>query len=698
MSKYVHNESSFYNGISQQNPELRLETQVEDAVNTKLSVANGVEKRPSAGLLLEEAGEFELNCKGHELELDDDNQFIMVFNSNTANKPHTAYSTLGVAHKIITQDANVDLYLGFSAGTFNPDKDLRLTTVLSTTLITNKNVSVGMWSGVGTGLTTAKYLYFRNGVQQVTREVDVGGSIWSSAKETANDTEVLVDDFMTFLGSTAGYTGTRISDSIVKVVKDDGGAFVMSATDSYSDTTMKVAPVAGTELEALPPKAEDDEIIKIIAEDSSDASYYLQYDSTSDAWFETVLPGTETDFNETTMPHKIEFLEDTDGSTTGTIGEFYFYVSPITWAPRTTGDVDNSPNPSFVGKTVNDIFFFKNRLGLVSTDTVICSAVDDIYNFWPKTVKEVLDDDPVDLSISTTRNVTLEYAEVFPDSMAIIGNNTQYSLHSDGKPFTNTNATMDVTTSYEVSPLVKPKSVGSSLYMVVPRDSYSAVREYAVIPDTLVTDAVDITGHVPRFIPESVKQIATDNSLGHVFLLDKELSDGKYTLWNYSFYWQGNEKVQSAWSKWDFWFQPKAMGIFNSALYLVGSEATETGMQTIMVKLRLETNTIEVLDYLNPEPLVDRLQLFPDSVVTSVGTNSTVLEVGQALYNSVDYIDPNDLVLVDRMSGASGSYTLRYEQGGRYFLQFDFNVISKFNFFLNNNSTLVGAHKIGGIS
>lgn len=697
MSKYVHNESSFYNGISQQNPELRLETQVEDAVNTKLSVANGVEKRPSAGLLLEEAEEFEANCKGHELELNDDNQFIMVFNSNTVNKPHTAYSTLGVAHKIITQDANVDTYLGFSAGTFNPDKDLRLTTVLSTTLITNKNVKVIMWPGSGIGLTTNKYLYFRNGVQQVAREVDVGGNIWSSAKKTNNDTQVLVDDFMTFLGSTAGYTGTRISDSIVKVVKDDGGAFVMSATDSYSDTTMKVAPVAGTELEALPPKAEDDEIIKIIAEDSSDASYYLQYDSTSDAWFETVLPGTDPYFNDTTMPHKIEFLEDTDGSVTGTTGEFYFYVSRIVWASRTTGDVDNSPNPSFVDKTINDIFFFKNRLGFVSTDTVICSAVDDIYNFWPRTVKEVLDDDPVDLSIATTRNVTLEYAEVFPDSMAIIGNNTQYSLHSDGKPFTNTNATMDVTTSYEVSPLVKPKSVGSSLYMVVPRDSYSAVREYAVIPDTLVTDAVDITGHVPRFIPESIKQITTDNSLGHVFLIDKELSEGKYTIWNYSFYWQGNEKVQSAWSKWDFWFQPKAMGVFNSNLYVIGTETRNNDKFTVMVKLRLETDSIELNNYLNPEPLIDRLELYPETSVGPIDVGAVKVLVDQNTYDNVDFFEPQDLVIVDRLSGNMGAYTSKFIEDGDYYLAFDLDTLYNFNFNLKYNFNLIGAHKIGGI-
>ena len=696
MSNYIFNESSLYNGISQQNPELRLTNQVEDAINTKLSVASGAEKRPSAGLLYVEDDGFDINCKGHELEIDSENKFILVFNSGT--KAHTAYSTKGTAHKILGDDFDVDVYLNAISGvtgTFNPDADLRLTTVLATTLITNKNVIVGMETAVGSALGTSKYLYFKNGVQQVERTVIVGGSQWDSAKQTNNDTKALVDDFMTWIGGIAGYTGTRVSDSVVKVVRDNQSAFAMSATDSYGDTTMEVGPVAGMEFEALPPVAVDNEIVKIIAEEVNESYYYLKYDAGSNSWSETVGPNTEVAFDAKTMPHKIEYLEDTSGAATGTPGAMYFLISRITWAQRTTGDSETSPDPSFVGRTINDIFFFKNRLGFVSTDSTICSAVDDLFNFWPVTVKEVLDDDPVDRSVSTTRNVELQYAEVFPDSMAIIGNNTQYSLHSDGKPFTNTNATMDVTTSYEVSQLVKPKAVGSSLYMVVPRDSYSAVREYSIIPDTLVTDAVDITGHVPRLIPESIKQISTDPSLGQVFLIDKEEYADKYTLWNYSFYWQGNEKAQSAWAKWDFWFRPMAMGIFGGNLFIVGTEVEDNNEKTILVQLRLETNTIELPGFANPEPLIDRLQLYPTEDVISSGGSEATLKVDQTLYDTVDFFEPADLVLVDRESGAYGTYTGKQELNGDYFLIFSLFISNKFNFYLTYNNNLVGKHQIG---
>lgn len=694
MSNYMVNENSFYNGISQQNPELRLDTQVEDAVNTKLSVVNGVEKRPSAGLLLTEDGSFSINCKGHELEVDKDNQFIMVFNPTSGTKSNKAFSTKGTSHKVLTQDTAVDVYLTSNT----PDRDLRLSSVLSTTFITNKTIKVEMSAPPSTSLGTEKYLYFNNGVQQVERTVIVGGNQWDSTKKADNNTKDLVDDFITWIGTVSGYTGTRISDSVVKVVRDDLTSFTMTATDSYSDTTMKVAPVAGTELEALPPIADDGEIIKILLEDSTDESYYLEFDSESRAWFETVGPGTATVIDSSTMPHKIEYLEDTDGSATGTTGEYYFLVSRIDWAPRTTGSTESSPPPSFVDSTINDIFFFKSRLGFLSNSTVVCSVVDDIFNFWPKTVKEVLDDDPIDLALSSTRNVQLEYAEVFPESMAILGTNTQFSLHSDGKPFTSANATLDITTSYEISTLVKPKSVGSSLYMVVPRDSYSSVREYAVIPDTQVTDATDVAGHVPRLIPETIKQISVDASLGSLFLIDEEEYLDRYTIWNYQFYWQGNDKIQSAWMKWDLWFRPMAIGVFNSNLFIVGTEQIGNEESTVVVQLRLETKAVEVLNYNNTEPLIDRLELYPEGDVSVTAYNEVLLRVDLETFESVDFLNPEDLVLVDRQSGASGSFKYKIDQGSEYYLVFDLIVSNKYNFYLNNNYNSVGQLQIGSAS
>jgi hypothetical protein len=390
-------------------------------------------------------------------------------------------------------------------------------------------------------------------------------------------------------------------------------------------------------------------------------------------------------------------IDDGVGTVTGTPNQKYFYIQRIAWASRVTGDADSSPDPSFIGDTINDIFYFKNRLGFLTTESVICSAIDDIYNFWPATVKEVLDDDPIDLSVSTTRSVTLEFATPFPDSMAILGSNQQYSLHSDGKPFTSANATIDPTTSYNISSIAKPQSVGSSVYMVVPMDSFSAVREYAVVPDSLVTEASDVTGHVPRFIPDSIKQIVPETNLEYVFLIDKEEAvDDVYNMWTYSFFWSGNEKVQSAWSKWTLWFRPLGGWVFGGKLYLIGTETIDAVESTVIAVLGLETKSVTVTGFKNAEPLIDRLALVEDSdVISSEGIVN--VRVDLTTYNAFEGITGAEFVLADRDSGLTGEYLGRYEQGGEYFGKFNLKAVGKPNFYENNNNTLIGYHPIGGL-
>ena len=54
-----------------------------------------------------------------------------------------------------------------------------------------------------------------------------------------------------------------------------------------------------------------------------------------------------------------------------------FYYGPTQtnarngWAGRLAGDDNTNPFPSFVGHTINDIFFFKNRLGILTDCNII---------------------------------------------------------------------------------------------------------------------------------------------------------------------------------------------------------------------------------------------------------------------------------------------------------------------------------------
>ena len=46
---------------------------------------------------------------------------------------------------------------------------------------------------------------------------------------------------------------------------------------------------------------------------------------------------------------------------------------PYKWSDRDAGDSITNPDPTFIGTTLNDIFFYENRLGVLSKENVILS-------------------------------------------------------------------------------------------------------------------------------------------------------------------------------------------------------------------------------------------------------------------------------------------------------------------------------------
>ena len=81
------------------------------------------------------------------------------------------------------------------------------------------------------------------------------------------------------------------------------------------------------------------------------------------------------------------------------------------WGERTVGDIVSSPDPSFIGRKINNVFFFRNRLGFLADDNVILSNVSEFFNFFPDTVLTVVDSHPIDVAASHTKVAILKHAE-----------------------------------------------------------------------------------------------------------------------------------------------------------------------------------------------------------------------------------------------------------------------------------------------
>ena len=141
------------------------------------------------------------------------------------------------------------------------------------------------------------------------------------------------------------------------------------------------------------------------------------------AWIETAgwsqdgtvtgqTEGEALDFNASTMPIQIVPEPLVNGVITG------YTIKTADWMIRKAGDLETNPAPSFVGSPINDIFFFKNRLGFLTDNAVIFSEADEYFNFWRTTTQSLLDSAPIDVGVAQYKGINAEVCDAFQEKLS----------------------------------------------------------------------------------------------------------------------------------------------------------------------------------------------------------------------------------------------------------------------------------------
>ena len=124
----------------------------------------------------------------------------------------------------------------------------------------------------------------------------------------------------------------------------------------------------------------DGYVVKVANSAELEDDYYLEFNGDNGidgygVWEETFKPGIDSVFNGYSMPHQIvrKFNES---------GNIFFEVSPVDWENRLVGDNITNPAPSFVGKHINKLILYRNRLGIMADENIILSRPGDYFNFW----------------------------------------------------------------------------------------------------------------------------------------------------------------------------------------------------------------------------------------------------------------------------------------------------------------------------
>lgn len=223
-----------------------------------------------------------------------------------------------------------------------------------------------------------------------------------------------------------------------------------------------------------------------------------------------------------------------------------FNVAQITWDSRPSGDETSNPLPDLFleEETIADIAFQHDRLMLFGGEFAAVGEAGNLYNFFVQDEGTIVDSDAFGRRLASDVYTRISHAVPINKTLYLFTEaNRQFAL-AGGDTFTPTTAAFTPTTSYQTLN-VRPRPIHDRLYFASLEKDKAALREYQFVQDRESNVAADVSAHVPGLLPTTVQTLATSPN-DNVAVLSANDSD---VLYVYRAHWSGDQKIQSAWTK-----------------------------------------------------------------------------------------------------------------------------------------------------
>ena len=440
----------------------------------------------------------------------------------------------------VIPDADVPATAYLSGATAD---DIELLTLNDYTFVLNKAKTVALTTDTYAAkpneafvvikvMGTGHYRIFLDGTERGTHNAGSGGDVDSILDDLVSDI-----NGQTFGGTT--YTAVKVGPGMY--ISADA-AFTISVVGGPSEDAAFVFQETTPTVADLPIQCKDGYVVKVVNSIDIDVDdMYVKFVADGTAtygtgvWEETAAPGITYKFDPLTMPHQL--VRQADGS---------FTYGPVDWEDRIVGDLTTNPNPSFVGQKINNLFFYRNRLGFLSNEAVVLSRAGDYFNFWVTTALTVTDDDPIDITASSVRPVNHRYVRPSSVGLVLFSDTEQFILTTDADILSPKTAKINELSSYECDPDVEAVTLGTSLAFISKTPLFTRLYELAEISTDRPPIMTEQTKIVPELIPETVDSMIASPALSLVSLG----TVGNSTVFQYRFLEQPGQGRAAAWYKW----------------------------------------------------------------------------------------------------------------------------------------------------
>lgn len=662
---------AFFNGVSQQSPELVLDNQCKEMINCIPDIVKGITKRPPVTYVTHKDfatyPEMENASVFHTYDRGEDNEEYIMVNVDDVDNPIQIFNKAGEPQKVFydpTNEAAIKAYLD--------NKALKGLTVQDRTWVFSKNATVGLnfdatsplkstydreayyWIKRGSGdrFNPFNYAVYLDGT---TFSVDPekpptvlvagdGTSLTNDPPTGAEDSDVAASLLAAKINASSTWNCSR-SGSILRITRADGANFTFSSWDSWGNQASEGWKGSVNKLSDLPKDMPFSNVyVKILGDESNTfTDYFVKWNGSS--WEECLDPEADRGqlinmpikldrtglyssqfaevfealyypetkrfirlkapeassyttwynvdtqwelindlvFNQNYSIHGLlknsvgaflsyedvnAYLLDTvdptntvhvvmyeyDGSLSGVHSKSIkwintiagFTLNTIDWSLPRVGNIENNPDPSFVGRKIQDLFFYKNRLGIASEDSISMTETANYTNFYVTTAVDIVDTDVIDITLSSNQASKIYYAKPFNNSLYIFTKYSQYELVSEGV-FSPSTVALNNTTNYPMAIDVEPVVINDRLLFISTTNNRQQLREY-IKSDNLNVTGIDLNVSTPTYMEKQISKIIVDGVLGYVLCCT---SSG--TIYFYNFKEDGTQRIQSSWSRWELY-------------------------------------------------------------------------------------------------------------------------------------------------
>lgn len=586
---------NFLGGVSQQIDTLKRTNQLRVCLNAYPDATFGLIKRSggrfvaelkNAGGTLYAPGFFD-NGKWFSIFRDKTEQYVGVIKGSGIY----IWDIQTGAPKTVTMVGSAASYL-----TGTKPQDYHLLSINDFTYITNRTRTVTQQTPPAAWVNNKAFLSLRAIVSNSSYRVTINGTTatYNTPASGSLDVSTVVNGIITAINglSVSGLTATAVGPGIYL---SRTSTFSISVNGGLTGDALEVFQNAVPNVSKLPTQGIQGYVVRVANTSSEDDDYYVEFVADNGVsgpgvWVETIKPDASRGLNASTMPHELVRLAD---------GTFEF--RQVAWEDRLVGDDSSNPMPSFVDSQIQQLFFYRNRLGVLTYNNVVLSQSGDYFNFFSNSSLTSVDSDPIDVATSTTKPAAMRSVVPVAQGLVLLSSGEQFLLSSSTDSLTPGSVVVKSIARYQYDIENDPADLGVTTAFITKSSSYTRVFEMETLGSDNAPYVNDISKIVPEWIPNTVDQVTGS---GQSSLLALASSNSR-EVWLFQFLSDGQKRLKEGWFQWRLSGNVQHQVIENDVYWAVTKQERSYVIQAINLIQSPASSTVQVSDGSRVDPRLD---------------------------------------------------------------------------------------------